>query len=54
MLFTSAFATSGVCSPARTTLLTALVVFLSDQGSAYGQHGLWGNSSWGTPGSHGE
>lgn len=26
-----------------------LVVFLSDQGSAYGQHGLWGNSSWGTP-----
>jgi len=26
-----------------------LVVFLSDQGSAYGQHGMWGNSSWGTP-----
>ncbi len=26
-----------------------LVVFLSDQGSAWGQHGLWGNSSWGTP-----
>lgn len=26
-----------------------LVVFLSDQGSAYGQHGLWGNSSWGAP-----
>ncbi len=26
-----------------------LVVFLSDQGSAYGQLGLWGNSSWGTP-----
>jgi arylsulfatase A-like enzyme len=26
-----------------------LVVFSSDQGSAYGQHGLWGNSSWGSP-----
>lgn len=26
-----------------------LVVFTSDQGSAYGQHGLWGNSSWGAP-----
>ncbi len=26
-----------------------LVVFLSDQGSAYGQMGLWGNSSWGAP-----
>ncbi len=26
-----------------------LVVFASDQGSAYGQHGLWGNSSWGAP-----
>ena len=26
-----------------------LVVFLSDQGSAYGQLGLWGNSSWGAP-----
>lgn len=26
-----------------------LVVFLSDQGSAYGQLGLWGNSSWGSP-----
>ncbi len=26
-----------------------LVVFLSDQGSAYGQLGLWGNTSWGTP-----
>jgi arylsulfatase A-like enzyme len=26
-----------------------LVVFMSDQGSAYGQHGLWGNSSWGAP-----
>jgi arylsulfatase A-like enzyme len=26
-----------------------LVVFMSDQGSAYGQHGLWGNSSWGSP-----
>jgi arylsulfatase A-like enzyme len=26
-----------------------LVVFASDQGSAWGQHGLWGNSSWGAP-----
>lgn len=26
-----------------------LVVFASDQGSAFGQHGLWGNSSWGAP-----
>ena len=26
-----------------------LVVFMSDQGSAYGQLGLWGNSSWGAP-----
>lgn len=26
-----------------------LIVFLSDQGSAYGQLGLWGNSSWGIP-----
>ena len=26
-----------------------LVVFSSDQGSAYGQLGLWGNSSWGAP-----
>ncbi len=26
-----------------------LVVFASDQGSAFGQHGLWGNSSWGSP-----
>jgi arylsulfatase A-like enzyme len=26
-----------------------LVVFTSDQGSAYGQLGLWGNSSWGEP-----
>lgn len=26
-----------------------LVVFASDQGSAWGQHGLWGNSSWGSP-----
>lgn len=26
-----------------------LVVFMSDQGSAWGQHGLWGNSSWGSP-----
>jgi arylsulfatase A-like enzyme len=26
-----------------------VVVFLSDHGSAYGQLGLWGNSSWGEP-----
>lgn len=26
-----------------------IVVFTSDQGSAYGQHGLWGNSSWARP-----
>jgi len=26
-----------------------LVVFTSDQGSAFGQQGLWGNSSWGSP-----
>lgn len=26
-----------------------LVIFASDQGSAFGQHGLWGNSSWGAP-----
>lgn len=26
-----------------------LVIFMSDQGSAYGQMGLWGNSSWGAP-----
>lgn len=26
-----------------------LVIFLSDQGSAYGQLGMWGNSSWGEP-----
>ena len=26
-----------------------LVVFMSDQGSAWGQKGLWGNSSWGSP-----
>jgi arylsulfatase A-like enzyme len=26
-----------------------LVVFTSDQGSAYGQQGLWGNTSWGSP-----
>ena len=28
---------------------STLVVFTSDQGSAYGQLGLWGNSSWGDP-----
>ena len=26
-----------------------LVIYLSDQGSSYGQHGIWGNSSWGVP-----
>ncbi|MEQ1803505.1 MAG: sulfatase-like hydrolase/transferase, partial [Gammaproteobacteria bacterium] len=26
-----------------------LVIFASDQGSAFGQKGLWGNSSWGSP-----
>ena len=26
-----------------------LIIFLSDQGSAYGQRGMWGNSSWGEP-----
>jgi len=26
-----------------------LIIFLSDQGSAWGQLGLWGNSSWGDP-----
>jgi len=26
-----------------------LIIFLSDQGSAYGQLGMWGNSSWGEP-----
>ncbi|MBT4738926.1 MAG: sulfatase-like hydrolase/transferase [Rhodospirillaceae bacterium] len=26
-----------------------LVVFLADQGSSYGQLGMWGNSSWGDP-----
>ena len=26
-----------------------IVVFTSDQSSAYGQHGLWGNSSWAKP-----
>ncbi len=26
-----------------------LIIFLSDQGSAYGQLGLWGNSSWAEP-----
>ncbi|MDE0454351.1 MAG: sulfatase-like hydrolase/transferase, partial [Gammaproteobacteria bacterium] len=26
-----------------------LVVFLADQGSSWGQLGLWGNSSWGDP-----
>lgn len=26
-----------------------LVIFTSDQGSSYGQHGLWGNTSWSFP-----
>ena len=26
-----------------------VVIFTSDQGSAYGQHGLWGNTSWADP-----
>lgn len=26
-----------------------LVIYTSDQGSAYGQHGLWGNTSWADP-----
>lgn len=26
-----------------------IVIFTSDQSSAYGQHGLWGNSSWAKP-----
>jgi arylsulfatase A-like enzyme len=26
-----------------------LVVYTSDQGAAYGQHGLWGNTSWSFP-----
>ena len=26
-----------------------LVIYTSDQGSAYGQHGLWGNTSWSFP-----
>lgn len=26
-----------------------LVVFTSDQGASYGQHGLWGNTSWSWP-----
>lgn len=26
-----------------------LVIFLADQGSSYGQLGMWGNSSWGDP-----
>lgn len=26
-----------------------LVIYTSDQGSAYGQHGLWGNTSWAYP-----
>jgi len=26
-----------------------IIIFTSDQGSAYGQHGLWGNSSWASP-----
>ena len=27
-----------------------LVIYLSDQGSSYGQNGIWGNSSWAIPG----
>lgn len=26
-----------------------IVIFMSDQGALYGQHGLWGNSSWSSP-----
>ena len=26
-----------------------LIIYTSDQGSAYGQHGLWGNTSWADP-----
>jgi arylsulfatase A-like enzyme len=26
-----------------------LIIFTSDQGSSYGQHGLWGNTSWSFP-----
>lgn len=26
-----------------------LVIYTADQGSAYGQHGLWGNTSWADP-----
>ncbi|MDJ0929291.1 MAG: sulfatase-like hydrolase/transferase [Gammaproteobacteria bacterium] len=38
-----------VALQARGLADNTLVVFLSDQGSAYGQLGLWGNSSWGAP-----
>lgn len=33
----------------RGLLENTIVVFTSDQSSAYGQHGLWGNSSWAKP-----
>jgi len=26
-----------------------IVIFTSDQGASYGQHGLWGNASWASP-----
>jgi len=26
-----------------------LVIYTSDQGASYGQHGLWGNTSWSFP-----
>ena len=35
---------------AKGVLDDTLIIFLSDQGSSYGQLGLWGNSSWGDPG----
>ena len=30
-------------------LKNSIIVFTSDQSSAFGQHGLWGNSSWARP-----
>ncbi len=33
----------------RGSMDDTLIIFLSDQGSAYGQRGMWGNSSWGEP-----